>query len=79
MATDEELRKIGNRADWSVRQNADYAKLWWPSRRIIDVVLKFPRVISWVRLRKAPQPDTRMRRSRQMERERIREVGMPER
>jgi hypothetical protein len=79
MATDDELRRIGERADWSVRQNADYAKLWWPSRRIIDLLLKFPRAINWVRLRKVREPDTRIGRARQKERERTREVGTPER
>jgi hypothetical protein len=79
MARDEELRRIGDRADWSARQNADYAKLWWPSRRIIDLLLRYPRVINWVRLRKAHEPNTRIGRARQMERERTREVGTSER
>jgi hypothetical protein len=74
MATDEELRRIGDRTDWSVRQKADYAKLRWPSRRIIDLLLKFPRAISWVRLRKVREPNTRIGRTRQMERERAREA-----
>lgn len=69
MPTDDELRNISNKKDWSRQEKADYTKLRWLSQRIIDVILKFPRVIDWARHRNAPEPDTRIGRARQRARE----------
>lgn len=70
MPTDEELRNIRDRKDWSLRENADYEKLGWLSRRVIDLFLKFPRVINWARKRNAPEPRSRIERARSQARER---------
>jgi len=70
MPTDEELRNISNKKDWSLREKADYNKLGWLSRRIIDLILKFPRGINWARQRNAPEPHSRIGRARRQAQER---------
>ena len=70
MPTDEELRIISDKKDWSLREKADYNKLGWFSRRIIDLILKFPRGINWARRRNARQPQSRIGRAIRLARDR---------
>jgi hypothetical protein len=69
VASEEDLRKIGDREDWSRQQSQDYAKLSWGSRRVIDLILRFPRFINWVRSLNTQESDTRIGRAMKRARE----------
>jgi hypothetical protein len=74
MPTDDDLRNISNKKDWSRQARADYDKLGWVSRLIIDFILGFPRVINWVRRRSEIEPDTRIGRTRRRANEQARKA-----
>jgi hypothetical protein len=68
MPSDDELRRIRAKGDWSDRERVDYKKLWWSSRRIIDFILRFPRFVKWMRWRPL-EPESRIGQSRRLLRE----------
>jgi hypothetical protein len=69
MPSDDDLSRIRTKDDWTAQQQADYKKLWWLSQRLIDLILRFPRFIRWMRRRHPVQPETRIARLRRLLRE----------